>query len=168
MKELVCSGLPIWLDVKEMRLEFRDGLACRSSGGKGAVEMRGLLMNEDGVDGSVHCYDFYRDVAFEGDRELLQKYGYRYDITAIAPGTINGEYIKNSGHYHGYIEGKGQPYPEIYEVIHGELFFIMQKSKNFDNPDEEPVIESAKAVRVTAGQAIVVPPFYAHCAVNIG
>lgn len=167
MKEITTSGLPIFLNEANNHLEFRDGLTCASDGGKFAGQMTGLLMKEEGLDPQEHCYDFYRDIVFESDRQLYQKYDFRYDITAIMPGTINGECKKTSGHYHGYISGQTYSYPEVYEVLHGECIYILQRVLNFDK-SEEPHIEDLIAVRVKAGQAIIIPPFYGHCSVNIG
>ncbi len=165
MFEVKASGLPVWADEKSGALEFRDGLTCESSGSKNAGGLKGLLYNENGIDENEHCYDFYRDVAFERDRELYRKYDFRYDITTIMPGTVGGEYKKTSGHYHGYIEGQTYTYPEVYEVISGSILYILQKCKNFDK-EEQPQIEWVKAVRVNAGEAIIIPPFCAHCSIN--
>lgn len=167
MKEIITSGLPIYLDESSKRLVFRDGLTCASDGGKFAGQMTGLLMQEAGMDPQQHCYDFYRDICFEAHRALFQKYDFRYDITAIMPGVINGECKKTSGHYHGYISGQTYTYSEVYEVLHGECIYILQKVMNFDK-DEEPQISDLMAVRVKAGQAIIIPPFYGHCSINIG
>jgi glucose-6-phosphate isomerase len=166
MKELKNSGLPIWYDETSYRLEFRDGLTCAGGGGKNASALKGLLYNEEGMNEQEHCYDFYRDIVFEQHRPLYAKYDFRYDITAIMPGTINGECKKTSGHYHGYIEGQHYTYPEVYEVLKGEAIYILQKVKNFEEP--EPDIEQIKAVRVKEGQAIIIPPFWGHCSINGG
>lgn len=165
--ELTASGLPIFLSEDTNRLEFLRGITCGGGGGKNASDMGGLLMGGDPPNPDEHYYDFYRDIVFEKDRPLFQKYDFRYDITAIMPGTVNGECKKTSGHYHGYIEGQSYTYPEVYEVLRGECMFVLQKSLNFDR-DEEPQIDEIIAVRASAGQAIVIPPFYGHCSVNVG
>lgn len=168
MKEIIHSGLPIWCEEGTTRLSFRDGLTNGGDGGKDAGQMRGLLYREEGMKEDEHCYDFYRDIVFEEHRDLFAKYDFRYDITVIMPGTINGECKKTSGHYHGYIKGTRYTYPEVYEVLSGEAVYVLQKVMNFDKPGEEPVIDEIKAVRVKAGQAIIIPPFWGHCSVNGG
>lgn len=162
------SDLPIEMEEGTYRLNFHSGLTCGGHGSRSAGDMIPLLRSPDGVDQRELCYHFYRDVCFPVDRAVFQKYDFRYDITVILPGTINGEFKKTSGHYHGYIgEGRAGTYPEIYEVLEGKALYILQKAVNFDQP-EEPVFEDRKAVFVEAGQAIVIPPFYGHCSINVG
>jgi glucose-6-phosphate isomerase, archaeal len=168
MKEIKTSGLPIFLDETTYDLEFREGLTCAGSGKKQAGQMKGLLYAKDGIDEVDYCYGAYRDIVFEKDRPLFQKYDFRYDITVIMPGTVAGECKKTSGHYHGYISGQTLTYPEVYEVLEGKAVYILQKVRNFDHENEEPVIEDLKAVFVEAGQAIIIPPFYGHCSINVG
>ena len=164
--EIKASGLPIWLDEETYRLELRDALTCASSGGKDAGQMRGLLHDEHNLPETEHCYGFYRDIVFEKDRELYRRYDFRYDITTILPGTVNGECKKTSGHYHGGAPGSSHAYPEVYEVLYGEATYILQKAKNFADPD--PMVEEVRVVRVQAGQAIIIPPGFGHCSVNSG
>lgn len=167
MKQLIHSGLPIWYDENNFKLSFRDHLTCGGDGGKNADKMTGLFYDEASLSETEHCYDFYRDIVFEKDRAVYEKYDYRYDITAIMPGTVNGECKKTSGHYHGYIAGTAATYPEVYEVLEGQAVFLLQKVMNFDQ-DEEPVFDSVKALKVEAGQAVIIPPFYGHCGINAG
>ena len=168
MKEIKNSGLPVWLDEETFKLSFKNGLTCSGDGGKDTHQLKGLLFDEEDLKEDEHCYDFYRDIVFEEHRNLFSKYDFRYDITVIMPGTVNGECKKTSGHYHGYIKGSNYTYPEVYEVLSGEAIYILQKVRNFDKPEEEPEIECIKAVRVKAGQAIIIPPFWGHCSINAG
>ena len=165
--ELKTSGLPIYLDVTTCNLEFRDNLTCAGSVSRTAGQLKGLLCADPVPDENEPCYSAYRDIAFEGDRVVFQQHDFRYDITVIQPGTIAGECKKTSGHYHGYIPGQANTYPEVYEVLLGQAIFILQKVMNFDR-EEEPVIDDLKAVFVEAGQAIIIPPFYGHCSINAG
>jgi glucose-6-phosphate isomerase len=167
MRELYASGLPIFWDENDMRLVFEGGLSCAGSSDKLSGGMRGLLMDERGLDENEYCYTAYRDIVFERDRPSFAKYGFRYDITVIGEGTINGERKKTSGHYHGRPEGKTLPYPEVYEVLSGTAIYILQKVPDFD-ADSEPVIDELLAVTVKEGQAIIIPPLYGHCSINAG
>lgn len=166
MTKLKASGLPIFMD-EQHKLHFADGLACAGGGGKTVAEMRGLLMDERDINESEAVYDFYRDIVFEKERGLFNKYGLRYDITVIMPGGVNGECKKTSGHYHGLIAGRSETYPEVYEVLYGRACFLLQKVRGF-NGDGMPQIEDLRAVFVPAGQAVIIPPHYAHCSVNAG
>ncbi len=168
MKYIKTSGLPIYIDESNFNLEFREGLTCAGSGKKQAKQLKGLLYAEEGMDGEDFCYGAYRDIVFENDRALFRKYDFRYDITMIMPGTVQGECKKTSGHYHGYIKDQPDTYPEVYEVLEGKAVYILQKVRNFDRENEEPFVEDLKAVFVEAGQAIIIPPFYGHCSINVG
>jgi glucose-6-phosphate isomerase, archaeal len=166
--QIIKSGLPILIDEKTHNLEFLDGLTCAGSVKKQAGQLKGLLYANEIFNEQEKCYEAYRDIVFDKDRPLFQKYDFRYDITVIMPGTIQGECKKTSGHYHGYINGQPYTYPEVYEVLAGKAMYILQKSTNFDHENEEPVIQDLKAVVVEAGQAIAIPPFYGHCSINVG
>ena len=162
------SGLPIEMDDQTFELSFLDGLTCSGGGHRRAGEMVNLFRDPSDINAEELCYYFYRDIVFPEHRELFEKNDFRYDITVIMPGTVNGECKKTSGHYHGYIgDKKDYTYPEVYEVLEGKALYILQKVMNFDQ-DEEPVFDEIKAVFVEAGQAIVIPPFYGHCSINVG
>lgn len=85
------------------------------------------------------------------------------NITTWETGTIAGEYIKTYGHYH-IIDFK-----ETYWIIEGEgilLFQIRKKDAEGKWIDDE--IESFSAIKVKAGDEILIPSFAGHALVNIG
>lgn len=163
--EIINSGLPIFYNEKTNELEFKNGLTCEGSSKKYAGQMAGLLKDSTNLKNDELMYSAYRNIVFKEHEKKFKEYDFRYDITVIQPGTINGEYKKTSGHYHGYIENDVHTYAEVYEVIKGEIIFILQKVMNFDK-HEEPVIEDIKVVHAKAGQAIIVPPYYGHGSIN--
>ena len=62
-------------------------------------DMRCVLANPD-LSGSMPPWTTYRDLALTaGDRAYLREQNVRFDITAIPPGTVGGEYVKTRGHY---------------------------------------------------------------------
>ena len=128
-----------------------------------------LYIDEENLPLDEMFYDVYRGIAFPKDEELLNKDNYRYDITIIMPGQINGECKKTSGHYHGWNPQKTNTYAEVYEVIKGTALYILQKSDNFDaeNPADVRVDDLIFAT-VHEGETILIPPNYGHCSVNIG
>ena len=101
------------------------------------------------------------------EKEAYEKMGLMNGITVLNSGTMNGECRKNSGHYHGLNEGHVLPYLEIYEILYGKAAFFLQESDNF-NKDEELVVKSMRMVVLNAGEKIVIPPYCAHCAINVG
>ena len=101
-------------------------------------------------------YFMYRDLARTvADRTWLQKQGVQYDITVIPPKTLCGEYIKTKGHYHPDTPS-GVGYPELYEVLSGEAYYLLQ-----NRPVDDVVI-----IRASEGQKVLVPPGYGHVTIN--
>ena len=159
------AGLPITLDPETGELSFHDGLLCDGSSMKKAGQMKGLFRTPDGMDEDATVYRAYRNIRFAKDEELFSKYDYRYDITVVLPGDVNGEFYKTSGHFHGYPELRRVPYPEVYEVIEGEIVFVLQRNKDFNQTDGGKVTQ-LQAVHVKAGQAIIVPSHCGHGSIN--
>lgn len=91
-------------------------------------------------------------------RNIYSKNDLRYDITILSALDINGECTKTYGHYHPQNE-KGLQYPEIYQVLLGEVVFILQK-KNTDGT-VDTIITGAKQ-----GEVILMPPGYGHVSIN--
>ena len=159
------SGLPMALDAVTGELSFHDGLLCDGRSHKKVGQMTGLFRNADGVDENALVYRAYRNIRFAKDESLYAKYDYRYDITVVLPGTVNGEFYKTSGHFHGYPELTRYPFPEVYEVVQGEIVFVLQRNADFNQPDGGKITQ-LQAVRVKAGQAIIVPPHCGHGSIN--
>lgn len=67
---------------------------------------------------------------------------------------------------HCKVEGRDISYPEYYQVVKGKALFVMQKVQD-ENPTDDMVVEDAILVEVNAGEAVVIPPDYGHCTVNI-
>jgi glucose-6-phosphate isomerase, archaeal len=107
-------------------------------------------------------YYMYR--YFEGnDQEgLFEKNKLEYDVTVLKAGLVGHEYIKTSGHYHGYVPGTEITYPEVYEVIEGEIEYLLQT-----HPDAEGNVDVV-VVSAQAGDKVVVPPNYGHISINKG
>ena len=134
---------------------------------KGSVAMNPLLYQSTDEDSWNYIFvnGTYKS---EEDKKLHQKHDLANGITVVNQGTINGECRKNSGHYHLIAEGQRQPKPELYEVLTGKAAFLIQESHNFDRKDEEIVIDSFRICILEAGEKIIIPPYCAHCCVNVG
>lgn len=168
MEKLVNSGLPLYLDEDTNIMALSALLSHGDYGRKRTGEMKGLLADETTLDEDELFYDVYRNIAYPKDEELLKNYDYRYDITIIMPGLVNGECKKTSGHYHGYGPTKKNTYGEVYEVIKGTALYILQKSPDFDKTVGDLTLDDVIFVTVNAGQSIIVPPNYGHVSINIG
>lgn len=86
-------------------------------------------------------------------RMLKEENGLRYDITVIPAKLLGEEFVKTSGHTHaGY-------YGELYIVLEGEGFFLMQKGNN-------DKIEDVYVVKAKKGEAVAIPAGYGHVTIN--
>ena len=120
-------------------------------------EIRGVLM-----DPACECieplYSMYRDLSkSREDSRWLREQGLRYDLTVIPARTLCGEYVKTKGHHHP-ANGKGVPYPEIYEVLQGEAHYLLQTRPADD----------VRLLQAGPGDRVLVPPGYGHVTINPG
>lgn len=166
--ELNNSGLPLYLDGASNVMAISALLKYDGFSRKVTGQMIGLLADESNLPVNELFYDVYRGIAFPEDEELLKKNDYRYDITIIMDGQINGECKKTSGHYHGWNPQRTNTYPEVYEVIKGTALYILQRADNFDTNPTDVKIDDLIFATVKEGQTILVPPNYGHCSINIG
>lgn len=160
------SGLPLTMDERTGELFFHDGLLCDADSRKTVGQMEGLFRSIEGVDPAMPVYRAYRNVRFPEHERLFSGQGLRYDITVVMPGTVNGEYFKTSGHYHGAGPGQLLPYPEVYEVVKGSIAFVLQYDPLFDT-EEEGAPDDVRAVIVHEGESIIIPAFAGHGSVNV-
>jgi glucose-6-phosphate isomerase len=98
----------------------------------------------------------YRDLArSDADRHWLHDHHLRYDITVIPPRVLCGEYVKTKGHYHP-ADPAGVGYPEIYEVLEGEAYYLLQSRE----------LDDVVLITAVAGDHVVIPPGYGHISIN--
>ncbi len=107
-------------------------------------------------------YYMYRYFEKNSDAEIFKKNNLEYDITVIKNGFVGDEFIKTIGHYHGLVPGQDITYPEIYEVIEGNIDYILQTQ-----PDENNEVDVI-IVKAEAGDKIIIPPNYGHISINPG
>lgn len=86
-------------------------------------------------------------------RKVKEKNGLRYDITVIPPKMLGKEFVKTKGHYN-----IGN-YGELYKVLAGEGFFLMQKEENGK-------ILDVYYVKAKKGDYVSIPPLYGHSTIN--
>ncbi|HVP25302.1 MAG TPA: glucose-6-phosphate isomerase family protein [Methanomicrobiales archaeon] len=120
-------------------------------------EIRGVLM-----DPACECreplYFMFRALSkTPEDGRWLEENSLRYDVTVIPARTLCGECVKTKGHHHPP-NGKGVPYPEIYEVIQGRADYLLQTRSADD----------VRLVRAGPGDRVIIPPGFGHVTVNPG
>ena len=101
-------------------------------------------------------YYMYRATCRLTDYKKIQQAGFRFDITVIPSGKIGQEFIKTIGHFHPYRPGIQIKYPEIYEIVSGQAFFILQ------NED----LNQIYIIHAKEGEKAVMLPGFGHVTVN--
>lgn len=155
------SGLPIELDLKNNELHFGDGIIVWTTKKRLAREMKKVLLDNPSIPDDTCLYFMYDGVCRESDKELISGKGLRYDLTLICPGKLGREFVKTAGHYHSISEDGVLSYPELYEVLYGEVHFILQKLGT-----TEGGIADLLLIRAGRGERVMVPPNYGHVAIN--
>ena len=113
-----------------------------------AYDMKPALMRPDEALKNEIYYTVFRNLEIIGGKA-------RYDITKIPQNKIGGELAKTFGHYHKGI------YPELYEVLDGRAYFLLQKPAGSE-------ISEAYIVETSAGEKAVMPPGFGHLSINVG
>ena len=156
------SGLPIEM-TEDYRLKFCPPLMEITPALRKFMETKHVTMESLNKSDEEELYYMYRDIYLPEDKDFIRKNHIRYDITVIPPIKLGMEFNKTVGHYHPIIPGKEVAYPELYEVLHGEGLFLIQKmDRDYKN------LLNILAIRASTGQKVIYPPNYGHVIVNIG
>ncbi|MDP2945950.1 MAG: glucose-6-phosphate isomerase family protein [bacterium] len=147
------SDLPISFDLKNLKLEFQGDFPFIKKSERSLEELRPYLKNlsqreTKAKSGPDPVYYVWRYVHLKNDAEKIKARNLRYDITLIPPGKIDGEFVKTAGHYH-------LPYPEIYEVLFGRAYFLIQSES------------AAYLSEAGPGEKFLVPPSFGHNTINV-
>lgn len=159
------SGLPLLWDPLTKQIVFKDEAAA-------SVPPPDIRHRKDISDvlydrqagGIDELYYMYRDIALPGDREPIRRERLRYDITAIVPGCLGGEFIKTAGHYHPEKAGTGLTFPEVYEVLYGRAHYLLQRP----HPEAPGRLDSVILIAAKPGDKVLIPPHYGHITINPG
>jgi len=162
------AGFPLKFDEECCHVSFGEKMKRPSYDTRELGKLEEVLM-ERGAAGPEIVYWMYRNCGRLMDSALLEAYDLRYDLSAFVSARFGPEYMKTSGHYHPNIPGQDIAYPEVYEILHGEALYVMQKVADYGATPQEMVVEDVIVVeRVTKGQKIIMPPGYGHVTVNTG
>jgi glucose-6-phosphate isomerase len=151
------SGLGIKLDTSRPELTFETGINSTAPGIRTLDEMREVLLDKE-INSPRDLYYMYRDIHKISDSPLLKKNRLRYDVTMIKPDMLGQELMKTAGHYHP------GSYGELYEVVNGKCFCMLQRPNTADHG----IIEEVILVEAEAGEKIVIPPGFGHILINPG
>ena len=96
---------------------------------------------------NFELYYIYRGVNNKGDL--------RYDITVIPPKMLGKEFARTKGNRNC------KKFPELYTVLKGRAYFLLQKVKK-----DIAVIEDIVAIEAKKGEWVIIPPKYAVITIN--
>lgn len=122
---------------------------------RSGAEIRSVLADPDCIpEGPL--YEMYRGVSrTSADLDWLNKHHLRYDVTRIPARILCGEWVKTKGHYHPKAPD-GLSYPEIYEVLEGAAYYLLQKKD----------LSDMILIRAEKGDLVLIPPGYGHVTIN--
>ena len=132
--------------------DLRTGLSKTGQSTKRMLsDMRGMYADETAEKNLIESenplvYEFYELGAPEKESDLA------FGSSITYPGKVGKEYFMTKGHFHTILETA-----EVYYCIAGEGYMLLE------NPEGD---WSAK--KISAGEAVYVPPRYAHRSINTG
>lgn len=109
--------------------------------------------------GQKTVYLIYRGIYLNQHVKLWRAHNLRYDITIIYPGALGLEFPKTVGHNHILKPGTQISYPEIYEVLHGQAYFLLQRGG-------AETISEIYLVTGALKDKMIVPPGFGHVTIN--
>ncbi len=124
---------------------------------KDVIFNQNFINNKNKDDG---LYYMFRAAGQNKNDTIFEAHDMRYDVTVMMNYDLGGELNKTFGHYHPICKGD-LAYPELYEVIFGEVIYIMQKRVENGGYD-------VKLVHAKAGDKVIMEPNYGHISINIG
>ena len=125
-------------------------------------DMKEVIFDQEwlGKQEDIELYHMYRGMGLSGeDKKKIEMARLRYDITVIPPLMLGKEFNKTAGHYHCGA-ATGISYPEIYEVLSGEAYYLMQSAIKNNS------VKDTYFVHAIAGDKIIIPPNYGHFTIN--
>lgn len=154
------AGLPLEIDDDDM-LVFGAAVQPVKPNVREFITVKNYLKNPLSTFPRREVYYIYRDVRREEDTGLFREAGLQYDLAVLPPGRIGDELLKTIGHYHPPKPDTKVRYPEVYEVVDGRAFFILQSaSEDFERLYEVYLVEAGR------GEKILIPPGFGHISIN--
>ncbi len=92
------------------------------------------------------------------DSDILRKNKLRFDLILLRSGSLGLQMPRSPG---SCPQGG---FPELYEALYGEAWFLLQK----ENKEDCRVIEDVILVKVKPGRKIIIPPGYGYILINPG
>jgi len=157
------SGLPIAFDPVTNHIQTPANVSLGAVSERTQSELAPFLADDTPATNEV-VYTVYRNIARANDQSAIERAKLRYDITVIPPGSFRGprrEFFRTAGHYHAKKPGTAVAYPEVYEVIAGRAYWVIQKPA-----DDDATIEAVYAIEAGPGEKAIMLPGFGHVSVN--
>ena len=127
------------------------------------ADLQAVLRSPEAADPKEIVYHLYMPQRFPPEvQATLDRFSLTYSLVGMPVGSIGGEFVKTSGHYHPWTPGTDFAFPEIYTQLGGRLLLLLQKRGL--GPDG--VIEDCRLVEMTPGFTLIVPSGYSHVLIN--
>lgn len=156
------SGLPIVLDLENLKVIFNTPLSEVNPDIRTVIDAQPYLY-EKGLSEPEELYYMYRGVSLPEHELIWKENNLRYDLTLLRPDLLGREFNKTVGHYHPLVPGTLLTYPEIYEVLYGEAYYLLQKVSFLDG---KQYLERAVVVIAQPGEKVIIPPGWGHITIN--
>ncbi len=178
------SGLPITFDPQMLELSWDDSVIVGEVSERPFDEMKKFIRAEAARPTGDPIYVVWRRVSRKADVTRIQNEKLRYDLTMIPPGAFlppnshgpvriaegrrpeagysHAEFFRTAGHYHKRKTGHALPLPEVYEVLYGRAYWIIQRA----HPGDPARLEEVYAVEAGPGEKAVMLPGFGHISVN--
>ncbi len=159
------SGIKVFLK-ENGYLEFDKKVLFNSPEPRLFSAVKSFFENSNAFLKSEILYLMYRDVRDQEDDALLNEKNLRYDLTVIFPGLVGNEFYKTIGHYHPFKPGTSVSFPEVYEVIYGQMRMILQELDFKTNK-----LNKVYYIEAQEGDKVIIPSkencLYGHTTINI-
>ncbi len=159
--KLNVKDIDLSLDLKTNKL-YSDGINVTSSTRR-VEELKNVLLNKNFINKNNRndiLYYMFRAAGQNKEQTIFDAHNIRYDVTLLLPYGLGGEFNKTLGHYHPLCKDN-LSFPELYEVISGEVMYLFQKRNEDGHYD-------VKLVHAKKGDKVLVEPNYGHITINIG
>lgn len=151
-------GFDITIDEDNMRFIYGSETFGPEVEQRHLDDIRQSLSNPN-AQGPPIPYAIAMDIGKKKHLEDLKKRHLLYGAVIYAKGQIGEEPVRSQGHSHALSPSCQASTPEVYEIWDGEAIIFMQEAAK-DDPGK------CYAIYAKAGEVVIVPPSWAHYAVN--
>jgi len=151
-------GIAVTLQPDSLSFKYGDGIFGPVSEMRRLDAIRASL-SDPGCSGPDPVYGIAMDVGKVEHRAELERRYLLYGVVAYAAGQLGDEPVRSQGHIHAVAPHSGWSTPELFEIWEGRAVIYAQEFAE-TNPGR------CFAVTAGPGDQVVVPPGWAHCAIN--